>query len=57
LKDLAAKYSKANLKEVVDTMKLLQGDDPKYLLDVLRKYKELFGGTLGKWKGVSYHIE
>jgi hypothetical protein len=38
-------------------MKLLQGDDPKYLLDVLPKYKELFGGTLGKWKGVSYHIE
>jgi hypothetical protein len=48
---LDAKYSKADLQSVVrDNYKHLKADQHKKLLQLLKKYKSLFDGTLGDWK-------
>ncbi len=45
---LDAKYSKADLQSVVrDNCKHLSADQQKKLLQLLKKYKSLFDGTLG----------
>ncbi len=45
---LDAKYSKADLQSVVrDNCKHLSADQPKKLLQLLKKYESLFDGTLG----------
>jgi hypothetical protein len=48
---LDAKYSKADLQSVVrDNCKHLSANQQKKLLQLLKKYESLFGGTLGDWK-------
>ncbi len=48
---LDAKYQKADLQAIVrDNCKHLSADQQKKLLQLLKKYKPLFDGTLGDWK-------
>jgi hypothetical protein len=48
---LAAKYEKADLQSIVqDNCKHLSTNHQKKLLQLLKKYKLLFDGTLGDWK-------
>ena len=56
-KILDAKYEKADLYEVTKGLKYLSTEKQAKLRKLLRKYEELFDGTLGKWKGKPYHIE
>jgi hypothetical protein len=45
---LNAKYKKADLQSIVrDNCKHLSADQKKKLLQLLKKYESLFGGTLG----------
>ena len=53
---LDAKYQKADLDQEVDNMDHLSKGEKKKLLKLLKKYKRLFDGTLGKWKGTPYKI-
>jgi hypothetical protein len=57
---LDAKYQKADLQAIVrDDCKHLSADQQKKLLQLLKKYKLLFDGTLGDWKTkpVSFHLK
>ena len=55
---LDAKYKKANLKEIIDKEYNHLNDNQKnQLLNILKKNKTLFDGTLGKWTGRPYKIE
>jgi hypothetical protein len=57
---LDAKYSKTDLQSVVrDNCKQLSSNQQKKLLQLLKKYKSLFDGTLGDWKTkpVSYQLK
>ena len=54
---LAAKYDKANLKEVVEDTTTLNAEEKAKLLEILTKHESMFDGTLGRWKGLSYDIE
>ncbi len=48
---LDAKYQKADLQSIVrDNCKHLNANQQKKLLQLLKKYKSLFDGTLGDWK-------
>jgi hypothetical protein len=48
---LDTKYQKADLQAIVrDNCKHLSADQQKKLLQLLKKYKLLFDGTLGDWK-------
>jgi hypothetical protein len=48
---LDAKYQKADLQSIVrDNCKHLNAAQQKKLLQLLKKYKSLFDGTLGDWK-------
>ena len=48
---LDAKYSTADLQSVVrDSCKHLSADQQKKVLQLLKRYKSLFDGTLGDWK-------
>jgi hypothetical protein len=48
---LDAKYQKADLQSIVrDNCKHLSAAQQKKLLQLLKKYKSLFDGTLGDWK-------
>ena len=46
-KILDAKYEKANLKQIVKSLNYLEKHEQKLLLQVLRKYEDMFDGTLG----------
>ena len=54
---LDAKYEPANLDKVVEECSHLTKDERQKLRKLLEKYKELFDGTLGKWKNTQYNIE
>ena len=54
---LDAKYEPANLDEVIAESSHLDLNQQKTLKKLLEKYKDLFDGTLGHWKGEDYHIE
>ncbi len=54
---LEAKYEPADLDEVVAEATALNPDQKKGLRALLEKYKDLFDGTLGEWKGDPYHID
>jgi hypothetical protein len=57
---LDAKYQKADLQSIVrDNCKHLSADQQKKLLQLLKKYKSLFDGTLGdrKTKLVSFQLK
>ena len=54
---LDAKYEPADLDEVVAQADHLTPDQRTKLRNLLEKYKDLFDGQLGYWKGEKYHIE
>ena len=56
-KILDAKYQKANLKEITKQLTYLSKDEQKLLLKLLRKYEDMFDGTLGNYTGSEYKIE
>ena len=54
---LDAKYEPANLNEIVAQADHLTPNQRSKLRQLLEKYKSLFDGKLGHWKGEKYHIE
>jgi hypothetical protein len=52
---LDAKYEKADLSLIVEQCSHLNSEEKLSLKTLLRKYKPLFDGTLGKWTGEPYH--
>ena len=55
---LDAKYKKADLNKIInDNYTHLTGSQRRALLRLFQKYKQLFDGTLGTWKGIKHHIE
>jgi transposase InsO family protein len=54
---LDAKYKKANLKEISQSADHLTNSEQKSLLQLLRKYEDLFDGTLGTFTGKPYDIK
>ena len=55
-KILDAKYEKANLEEVTSNNTNLIKREQKNLLKLLKKYEDLFDGTLGTGKMPKHHI-
>ena len=55
-KILDAKYSKADLKQLVKGIKSINDFEQRQLLNVLKRHESLFDGTLGKWAGEPYKI-
>ena len=56
-KILDAKYKKADLRKIADSIKGVNEEQREHLHQFLQQYEGLFDGTLGKWKGKEYHIE
>jgi RNase H-like domain found in reverse transcriptase/Reverse transcriptase (RNA-dependent DNA polymerase)/Integrase zinc binding domain len=56
-KILDAKYKKADLRKIADSVKGVNDEQREQLYQFLQLYEGLFDGTLGKWKGKEYHIE
>eukprot|EP00957_Ditylum_brightwellii_P121916 9297031-Ditylum_brightwellii.AAC.1 len=57
-KILDDKYRKVDLcSDVVETCNILNTREKEKLFHVLKKYEELFNGTLGMWKNFQYDIE
>ena len=54
---LDAKYEPANLDEITTNCKNLDEEQQEDLHKLLTKYKTLFDGTLGHWRGEDYEIE
>ena len=54
---LDAKYEPANLNEIANNCTHLMEEQQVDLKTLLEKYKSLFNGTLGNWKGKDYNIE
>ena len=54
---LDAKYEPANLEEVAAANSDLTQVEQQKLLNLLRKHKVLFDGTIGKWNGPKYNVE
>ena len=54
---LDAKYEKANLDEYVNQCTNLNIEQRIQLNQTLKKFEDLFDGTLGKWKTRPYNIE
>eukprot|EP00957_Ditylum_brightwellii_P043220 3275575-Ditylum_brightwellii.AAC.1 len=57
-KILDAKYQKVYLlSDVLEAYNALDMGEKEKLFHVLKKYEELFDGTLGTWKNFQYDIE
>jgi hypothetical protein len=56
-KILDAKYEPANLDEIVDSCSHLTQIEQIQLKTLLKKYEQLFDGSLGTWIGDAYDIE
>ena len=56
-KILSAKYKKADVREVADSANTLDTSKKEALYHLLKKYDDLFDGTLGQWTGTDYKIE
>ena len=54
---LDAKYEAADLDQVVASCTELSSHKQSMLMDVLMRHKNLFDGTLGRYKGSKYNIE
>jgi len=54
---LDAKYEPADLQEVATASKHLTSQEQGTLLQLLRKYSDLFDGTLGNWTGTELSID
>ena len=50
VKILDSNYQKADLDKVVEDATNLNRKQKQMLLKILKRYKKLFDGTLGKWK-------
>ena len=57
LRILDAKYEKADLDKVVSDCNHLEKAEKQKLLRLLKKFEELFDGTLGEWKTTPAHLE
>jgi hypothetical protein len=56
-KILDAKYEPANLDEIVESCSHLTQIEQIQLKTLLKKYEQLFNGSLGTWIGDTYDIE
>ena len=56
-KILEAKYSKADLGEIVRKIETIDEEQKSRLTSLLRKHESLFDGTLGRWAGDPYEIQ
>ena len=56
-KILDAKYEAADLEKVCQNQEHLSHDEQQKLFQLLRKYEQLFDGTLGKWTGSKVSLE
>jgi hypothetical protein len=54
---LDAKYTKANLEEIVKAADHLNYTERDELYKLLKKYEDLFDGTLGTFTGTPYDIK
>ena len=54
---LDAKYQKANLEKIVEKADHLTKPERESLFKLLKKYEELFDGTLGHFTGKPYNIK
>ena len=54
---LDAKYKKANLDEIAANADHLTNSEQESLLKLLKKYEDLFDGTLGTFTGTPYDIK
>jgi hypothetical protein len=54
---LDAKYSKADLNEIAESADHLTTSEQQKLLALLKKYEDLFDGTLGTFTGAPYDIK
>ncbi len=54
---LDAKYEKADLRKVVEKATHLSKQEQEELYQLLKEYKDLFDGTLGKFTGKPYDIK
>ena len=52
-----AKYSPADLNEIVSDLNHLNASEREQLRELLDKCEKLFDGTVGTWKGEPYHIQ
>ena len=52
-----AKYEPANIDKVVQECSHLKDSEKQELHNLLTKYKSLFDGTLGTWKGPPHTIQ
>ena len=56
-KIIDAKYEKANSKEITITLKNTNSDKQFLIYELLKKYENVFDGTLGNYTGTEYEIE
>ena len=56
-KILDAKYKKVNSKEIITKLKYLNLDEQDLIYRLLKKHKNMFGGTLGYFTSSEYKIE
>ena len=56
-KILEAKYTPADLAKLAQINAHLTAEQQESLLETLNERKELFDGSLSKWKGTQYHVE
>ena len=56
-KILDASYKKANLKDIVEALTYLDKTKQDKLFSFLKKYENMFDGTLGTYTGSDYKIE
>eukprot|EP00957_Ditylum_brightwellii_P181001 13789424-Ditylum_brightwellii.AAC.1 len=57
-KILDAKYRKVDLcSDIVEACDILNTGEKEKLFHVLKKYEELFNGTLSTWKNFQYDVE
>jgi hypothetical protein len=54
---LDAKYKKANLDKIAANANHLTNSEQESLLKLLKKYEDLFDGTLGTFTGTPYDIK
>ena len=56
-KILDAKYDPADIRRYVEESTHLSKSEQTELQSLLKKYEDLFDGTLGRWTGAPYDIE
>ena len=54
---LDAKYAPISPEQILENSSHLTEEQKRALRPILEKHVKLFDGTLGKWKGITHHIE